>query len=181
MSSTHSSILSRPRSVIGGALSKLQAGAERLKSQVTGAFQKQIQSAISPARETAGISNPDAAMSNLPLGILGVPGPEYSLRRSARLAAKASEQQVYATDPDFWAIDERTDKRDLNPELAAETRLHLSQQSRTSPFDDVEVANSTREVWGVTIFSLSACSSSPVFFSLLFLLFLPISLPQRSY
>lgn len=151
MSSTHSSILSRPRSVIGGALSKLQAGAERLKSQVTGAFQKQIQSAISPARETAGISNPDAALSNLPLGILGVPGPEYSLRRSARLAAKASEQQVYATDPDFWAIDERTDKRDLNPELAAETRLHLSQQSRTSPFDDVEVANSTREAWGVTI------------------------------
>src|SRR6218665_1135733 len=149
MSSTHSSILSRPRSMIGGALSKLQTGAERLKSQVTGAFQKQIQSAISPVRETAGISNPAAALSSLPLSILGVPGPEHSLRISARLAAKTSEQQVYATDPDFWAIDERTDKRDLNPKPAAEARLHLTQQSRTSPFDDVEVANSTREAWGV--------------------------------
>src|SRR6218665_377173 len=151
MSSTHSSILSRPRSMIGGALSKLQTGAERLKSQVTGAFQRQIQSAISLARETVGISNPDAAVSTLPLSILGVPGPEYSLRRSARLAAMASDQQVYATDPNFWAIDERTDKWDLNPEPAAEARLHLTQQSRTSPFDDVEVANSTREGWGVTI------------------------------
>src|SRR6218665_1879723 len=82
-----------------------------------------------------------------------LPGPEYSLRRSARLAAKASEPQVYATDPNFWTIDERTDKRDLNPEPAAEARLHLSPQSRTSPFDDVEVANSrpTREGWGLTL------------------------------
>jgi len=81
MSSTHSSILSRPRFVIGVALSKLQTGAERLKSQVTGAFQKQIQSAISPARETAGISNPDAALSTLPRGILGVPGPGEAQNR----------------------------------------------------------------------------------------------------
>src|SRR6218665_723551 len=60
-----------------------------------------IKNKISPARETAGISNPDAALPTLPLSILGVPGPEYSLTRSARLAVKASEQQVYITDPDF--------------------------------------------------------------------------------
>ena len=156
MSSTHRSTLSRPRYVIGGALSKLQIGAERLKSQVTGAFQKQTQFAISPAREAAGISNPDisirdvsaryAALSTLQLSILDVPGPEYSLRRIARLAAKAGD----AIDRNFSAIDERTDKLDLNMGPAAEVRLHLFPQSRTRPFDDVGVANSTREGWGVT-------------------------------
>jgi len=155
MSSTHSSVRVARQPAVGGILghlgSQIEAAIESLDDQISETLDDLHRIGNSPTREDARISNSDAALSILPLSILGVPGPEYSLRRSARLAAKASEQQVYATDPDFWAIDERTDKRDLNPEPAAEARLHLTQQSRTSPFDDVEVANSTREGWGVTI------------------------------
>src|SRR6218665_391806 len=155
MPSSHSSLVSQPRSVVDEAFDRLQekllTDSARIRDQLAEVIQKRNAIRNPPDYEAAArISNPGAALSTLPLSILGVPGTEYSLRRSARLAAKASEPQVYATDPDFWAIDERTDKRDLNPSHAAEALLLLSSQPRSDPFNEAEMAGSVREGWGVT-------------------------------
>src|SRR6218665_1276249 len=92
----------------------------------------------------------EATLSTLPLGILGVSGPGFVLRRSSRLAAKLKEQYYDTTDPGFWTTGAETDGQDLNPSHAAEALLLLSSQPRSDPFNDAEMADSVREGWGVT-------------------------------
>ena len=55
----------------------------------------------------------EATLSTLPLGILGVSGPGFVLRRSSRLAAKVKEQYYDTTDPGFWTTGAETDGQDL--------------------------------------------------------------------
>ena len=125
---------------------KLLIDFARIRDQLAEVIRKRNAIRTPPDYEAAArISNPDAVLSTLPLSILGVPGPEYPLRRSTRLAAKASEPQTHTTDPNFWAIYERTDKRDLNPSHASEALLLLSSQPRSDAFNDAEIADSVRE------------------------------------
>src|SRR6218665_1236562 len=108
MSSTHSSARLARQPAVGGILghlgSQVEAAIESLDDQISETLDDLHRIGNSPTREDARISNSDAALSILPLSILGVPGPEYSLRRSARLAANPVSTGIFPHSLPEWAF-----------------------------------------------------------------------------
>src|SRR6218665_267867 len=164
MPSSHSSLVSQPRSVVDEAFDRLQekmlVESARIRDQLAEMIPKRHSIRNPPDDEAAaripthckliqGVATEPVArtMSSLPSAI---PGPGSVLRRSSRLAVKVKERYYDTTDPGFLTTGTETEGQDLNPSHAAKALPLLSLQPRSDPFNDAEMADSVREGWCVT-------------------------------